>query len=42
MKKYKLNVMKKVDGSYKYKTMKEMSKEIYDFETKHEDMKVGL
>lgn len=42
MKKYKLNVMKKVNGAYKYKTMKEMSAEILKYETDHEDIKVGL
>jgi hypothetical protein len=42
MKKYKLKLMKKVNGAYKYKSMKEMSAEILKYETDHEDIKVGL
>lgn len=42
MKKYKLKLMEKIDGSYKYKSMKLMSAEILKYETDHDDIKVGF
>ena len=42
MKKYKLKLSKIVSGKRKRKTMKEMSKEIYDYETNNESVKIGL
>ena len=33
MKKYKLRLSKKVNGRYKQKTLKQMQKEIYDYES---------
>ena len=43
MKKYKLKLMNKQTNSYVYKTMKEMSKEIYKYEMKHINLlKEGL
>jgi len=42
MKRYKLKIMKRVDNKYKYKTMVEMSKEIYNYETNNDNVMEGL
>ena len=42
MKKYQLKLMEKIGSKYKYKPMKIMSEEIYDHESKHDDIVDGL
>ena len=42
MKKYGLALMVKQDNRYKYKTMKQMSREIYDYEASNDSIVEGL
>ena len=42
MKKYKMPLMIKKNNKYIYKTMLEMSKEIYDYETNNDFITSGL
>jgi len=42
MRAYKLKLTKIVNGKRKYKTMKEMAKEIYNYETKTASVISGL
>ena len=42
MKKYKLPLMIKQNDKYIYKTISEMSKEIYDYETNNDFITSGL
>ena len=42
MKKYKIPLMIKKNNKYIYKTMKEMSKEIYDYERNNDFITPGL
>ena len=42
MKKYKISLMIKQNDKYIYKTISEMSKEIYDYETNNDFITSGL
>ena len=42
MKRYKLRLTKTINGKYKPKTMRQMSKEIYDYESNHGLYEDGL
>ena len=42
MKLYKLKLSVVVDGKRRKKTMKEMSKEIYNYENNNDDLLIGL